>query len=87
MADMKDRIDNLIAELKQERDELRVRMNLAKLEATEEWHEIEQKIVKLEGKAKEVGAATAEASKDVGAAARLLGDEIRKGLKSIARKL
>lgn len=87
MADTKDRIEKLVEELKQERDELRVRMNLAKLEATEEWHEIEQKIVKLEAKAKEVGNATAEASKDVGAAARLLGEEIRKGLKSVARKL
>lgn len=87
MTDVRKRIDELLKELRHERDQLRVKMNLAKLEARDEWEAIEKKITKLEAKARDVGGATAEASKDVGAAAGLLGDEIRKGFKAIARKL
>jgi SMC interacting uncharacterized protein involved in chromosome segregation len=87
MADVKQRIDELLSELKQERDELRVKIGLAKLEARDEWREVEDKLRKLESKGKEVGGATAEASKDIGAAAKLLGEEIRKGLKAVARHL
>lgn len=86
MSDIKDNIEELLRELKQEADELRVKFSLAKLEASDEWREIEQKLAKLEARAREVGSATADASKDIGAAARLLGEEIRKGLKSVAKR-
>jgi SMC interacting uncharacterized protein involved in chromosome segregation len=87
MGDIKERIDEMIDDLKQERDELELKLKLAKLEASEEWIKLEAKIAKLESKAKEIGDATAEASHDIGAAARLLGEEIRDGLKKIARHL
>ena len=86
MTDLKDRIEEMLEELRRERDELRVKLSLAKLEASDEWREIEQKLHKLEAKAREVGDATAEASKDIGAAAGRLGEEIRKGLKSVAKR-
>ena len=86
MEDLKQRIDATLSELKQQRDELRVKVSLAKLEAMDEWHVVEKKLQKLEAKAKEVGAATADVSKDVGAAAKLLGEEIGKGLKAIAQR-
>lgn len=81
----KKRIDEMLAELKQEGEELRVKLNLAKLEARDEWQSLEVKLEKLESKTKELGSATAEASKDVAAAAVLLGEEIRDGFKKIAR--
>jgi hypothetical protein len=84
MDDIKVRVEEMIAELKRERDNLRLKANLAKLEAREEWHAVEKKLEKLEAKARELGGATADASKDVGAAAKLLGEEIRKALKSVA---
>lgn len=86
MADLKEQVSGLIEELKKERDELRVKISLAKLEAEDDWQQIEKKLNKLEAKAREIGGATAEASKDVGAAASLLGQEIRKGLKAIASR-
>lgn len=86
MDDLKKRLDTMVEDLKRERDELRVKASLAKLEAIDEWREIEPKLRKLEAKAREVGSATADASKDVGAAAVLLGKEIGKGLKDIARR-
>jgi len=87
MSDIETRIDQMINDLKQERDELELKLKLAKLEANEEWVKLEAKIARLESKAKELGDVTAEASHDVAAAARLLGEEIRDGLKKIARHL
>lgn len=85
MNDIKERIDEMLNTLKQERDELQVKLHLAKLEAGDEWEVIEAKLAKLEAKAKELGGATMDASTDIGAAAKLLGEEIRDGFKKIAR--
>jgi hypothetical protein len=86
MSDVKKRINEMLDELKQERDELKVKLHLAKLEAGDEWHKIDAQLVKLEAKAKELGGATAEASQDIGTAAKLLGVEIMDGLKKIGRQ-
>lgn len=77
----------MLNDLKQERDELYLKYKLAKLEANEEWVELQAKLNKLEAKAKELGGATVDASKDIGAAAKLLGEEIRDGFKKITRHL
>lgn len=86
MEDVRKQIKESLEQLKQERDELRVQVQLAKMEASDEWKEIEAKLVKLESKAKDIGAATAESGKEVGAAAKLLAEELRKGLSNIARR-
>ena len=82
---IKQHVDELVADLKQEYGELRVKAGLAKLEARDKLQNLESKLGKLEAKAKELGTATAEASKDIGAAAKLLGEEIRDGLKDVAK--
>lgn len=85
MNELKDRFDDVVSELKQDRDELKVRLHLAKMETSEEWQKLEHKMMKLESKAKEVGGATVQASGEMGAAAKLLAKEIRDGFKDIAR--
>ena len=87
MNDVKEHIEKLFLSLKRDRDELKVKLHLAKMDAGDEWVELEEKLVKLEAKAKDLGEATAQASRDTGAAARLLAEEIGKGLKRIAGKL
>lgn len=87
MNDALEWLDELVDDLKQERDELRVKVHLAKLEAGEEWQELERKWDKLESKAKAVGKVTADSAEDVGEAIKLLGGEIRDGFKRIARQL
>jgi hypothetical protein len=87
MSDIKARMDELLNDLKRERDELRLKFKLAKLEANEEWVKLEAKIARLEARAREVGNATTEASEDIGAAASLLGEEIREGFRKIAKHL
>jgi len=85
MDDIRKRIDDTVNTLKQERDELQVKLSLAKLEAGDEWKIIEEKLTRLEDKARELGHAAAESSQDIGAAAKLLTEEIRDGFKKIGR--
>jgi SMC interacting uncharacterized protein involved in chromosome segregation len=87
MNDARDWIDELVDELTEERDKLRVRVHLAKMEASDEWEELEEKIEKLESKARAVRKATADSAEDVGAAVKLLGQEIKDGFKKIAGQL
>ena len=81
----KERIDRMIKELRTEAEELKVKLYLAKMELGDEWEKIEARLDKLEARASEVGGATAEASEDIWEATKMLGDEIRKGFKSVAR--
>ena len=85
--DIRESVDTMVAELRQEYGELRVKANLARREAVDELKILEAKLRKLESKGKELAGATAEASKDVGAAALLLGEELRNGFRKIARRL
>lgn len=85
MEDIRKQIKETLEKLRQERDELRVKVSLAKLEASDDWRAIEAKLAKLESKTKELGNATAESAKDVGAAVKLLAEEVRDGFRNIAR--
>ena len=85
--DFSEDIEELVDKLRQERDELNVKLHLAKMEASEEWQDLERKWSKLEAKVKQLGDAAAESTSDVRAAAELLGQEIKAGFKRIARQL
>jgi len=47
-------IDEIIEELKQKRDEIRVQINLASKEVKEEWEELEEKMEDFADKAKQI---------------------------------
>lgn len=85
--DLKEGIEKMAADLKVQYETMRLQAGLAKLEAIDEWHELQPKLRKLEAKTKELGEATANASKEIGAAAKLLGEEIRDGIKDVASRL
>ena len=85
--DFSEDVEELVEKLKQERDELSVKMHLAKMDASDEWQELERKWTKLEAKVKQLGDAAADSTEDIRAAAGLLGQEIMAGFKRIARKL
>jgi hypothetical protein len=87
MNSVKSRVDEMLNDLKQERDELRLKIKLAKMEANAEWVKLEAKLARLEAKARELKSATEDSSKEIGAAAKLLGEEIRDGFKNVARHL
>jgi hypothetical protein len=87
MDDIRKRIDDTVSAIKRERDELQLKLSLAKLEAGDEWKIIETKLATLEDKARELGKVAGESSQDIGAAAKLLAEEIRDGFKKIGRHI
>ncbi len=76
-----DDFDDLIDELKQKRDELRVQLHLGTKEAKDEWEELEDKMEEFTAKAKEFAqdAGIRETGEGVGEALGQLGGEIKKG--------
>ena len=79
----KEECSELLHKLKQERDELNLQMHLAKADAHDEWERLEKKWNHFQGKAATVGDAAAEASKEVGAATRILAEELKHGYQHI----
>lgn len=76
-----DDFDDLVEELKQKRDELRVQINLASREAKDEWQELEEKMEEFTSKAKRFAddAKIKESGAAVGDALGQLGAELKKG--------
>lgn len=66
--------DEVLADLKQKRDELRLQMHLASREAKDEWEELEEKMEKFSAKAR-----LDDTGKGVGKAFSQLGQELKQG--------
>ena len=75
----KERLQQIMQQLEQERDELKVKFGLAKLEARDEWQQLEKKMEGLRGRMKVVGEEAKDASGDVGAALDTVAEEIKEG--------
>ena len=87
MNEVRERLDDLVQQLKTERDEARVRLNLAKAEARDEWEELEKKWEQLRARVAAAGREAEESSEDVGAAARLLADELGRAYRRVIGRL
>ena len=72
-------LTTVIDDLKRSRDELRVRLHLAKADVKDEWERLEQKWREVERKANEVGREGQATASEVAAALRLAAEELRKG--------
>ena len=70
--------DDLVADLKQKRDELRLKIHLASKEAQDEWEELEEKMQELSSRA-ELG----KTSEGLGDALGKLGEELKMGYKRV----
>ena len=73
--------------LAQMRDELRVRIHLARLEARTEWERLEPKWWELEEKIDALETVSKETAKDLKSAAELLIGELKKGYERIRETL
>ncbi len=82
-----DDMSKLIDEIKQERDEILLKVHLGKAEIRDEWEKVEEKWQNLKHKAEQVGHEAKEVSKDVAAATNLLGKEIKEGYQRIRKSL
>lgn len=81
--------DDLVAELRQKRDELRVKMNLASRELRDEWAELEEKMEDFSTKAKQFAgeAGLEDTGKGVGKALGQVGHELKLGYERLRQAL
>lgn len=87
MSDHRAKLDEMMKKLEAERDELKVKLGLAKLEARDEWQDLEKKMESLRGRMRVLGDEAKEASGDVGSAASALADEIKDGFARLRKLL
>jgi chromosome segregation ATPase len=83
MPEGQEKLRKLIQQLETERDELKLKLGLAKLEAREEWGELEKKMDSLRGRLKVLGGEAREATGDVAEAASDLAAEIKEGFQRL----
>lgn len=81
------RREEIIGKLRQERDEIRLKMHLAKAEIRDEWETLEGKWEHLEGRMAGVADETREAGKGIGAAFGIVTDELGEAYRRIRSKL
>ena len=74
--------DDLVDDLKQKRDELRVQMNLASREIKDDWEELEGKTRQFLARAE-----VAKTGEGVGEALGDVGEELKKGYQRIRKAL
>lgn len=87
MAELKGRLETLLEELRQQRDELALKMHLAKADARDAWAEMEKKWEQLRAKMSAVGHEAKDVSQDVAAALEGVGKELKKGYGRIRKLL
>ncbi len=80
-------LDALLEGFKQQADELRLQIHLAKAEARDELEELERKLEDLKAKAEVVRKEAGEASEDILEAAKLMAEEIKNGFDRIRKSL
>ena len=83
MNDLKKTMD----ELTRQRDELNLKIHLAKAEVRDEWNKLETKWEEVKGKMATVSEVAGETTESITAAARLFADEIKKGYERIKNAL
>ena len=87
MSDAKQKLDDLLATLKTQRDELALKMHLGRADAKAEWEKLEKKLAELKVQAAPYKDVAADTAKGVGSALELAGDEIKKGYARIRKML
>ena len=87
MSDLDDKMEEVLAKLKTERDELRVQLHLLAADAKDEWEEVEKHWEHLESRMKRVGDAAADSGGEVAAAGKQLAEEIGNAYKRIRKSL
>lgn len=77
--------DDIVAELKQRRDELRVKIHLASKDIKDEWDELEKKMEEFSDKARQFSedAKLKETGAGIGDALKQLGGELKRGYERI----
>ena len=81
--EMQNKFDQLADELRQDRDELRVKIHLGKMEAKDEWDAAEEKWEKFEHELRLHASRSKKTAAELKGVAAELGDEIAKAYRKI----
>jgi hypothetical protein len=79
--------DNLIEELKSERDEIALKIHLASMEAKKEFEGAEKHWDKLRNKAIELADESIETSEELIAKAKIVGEELKETYVRISKRI
>jgi hypothetical protein len=85
MSEIDQKFEEMLEDLKQKRDEIRVQLHLASKEVKEEWDELEEKMEEFSGKAKQFAsdAKLKETGSGLGDALGKLGHELKLGYERV----
>jgi hypothetical protein len=78
-------IESFVQKVQQQRDELLLKIHLAKADAKDEWAVAEKKWENMKAKTPVVARESGESMKDVGAAVKLVGEEILRSYERIKK--
>ena len=85
MGEQSNRLDDLITSLKQERDELKLKMHLASMEAKDEYERVSGKVDELTDQYEPVKDAVEETAENVFSALGLVADELKLGFERVRK--
>lgn len=84
---IQEEFDKLVEKLKMERDELKLKMHLASMDAKKEYEGAEKTWEQLKVKASEIADSTMDTSEEYIAKSKIVGEELKETYKRIAKRL
>ncbi|HNJ73474.1 MAG TPA: hypothetical protein PL081_00280 [Pseudomonadales bacterium] len=87
MSTLQEDLKQLAAQLKVERDALHLQAHLLKLDLLDEWQKSEKKWEQLNQKLQRAGTEGVASGQEIGAAVKLLGEELKSAYQRINRQL
>ena len=81
--DIREEYNRLVDVLRQQRDELNVKVHLASMEVRDEWEELEKKWQHMKAKGKQVHEVAGDSAHEIHYVVMDLGYEIKKGYKRL----
>jgi SMC interacting uncharacterized protein involved in chromosome segregation len=84
---LRERLEKELEDLRVTRDELRVRMHLGKLDAQDQWENVEKQWQHVESKLKLAGETGREIAEDIGEATSLAVEEMKEGYAKLRKLL
>ncbi len=87
MSDSKSTLENLVSELKQQRDELKLQMHLASMEARDEYDRLSDKCDELSDQCEPVTSAVEETAENLVSALSLAAGELKVGFQRVRKAM
>jgi len=87
MAETKEQLTKMVDDLKRQRDEIKLKLHLAKADARDEWSKLEVKLEQMKTKMDSFRQEAGTTAGEVGKALELAAAELKKGYERIKKLL